>query len=310
MSAAPHITLLTAPDWSDYELLDSGGGQKLERYGSYTFVRPEHQAVWRPALPAERWQAAHAIFQPGSGESGGQWQFNKRIPPEWQMNYKGLRFHAHASSSRHMGVFPEQAAHWDWMEARISKAARGRAPGGRDAGQPVKVLNLFGYTGMATLAAARAGASRTHVDAAKKAISQGRANQALSGLEERPIRWLVDDAFKFVQREVRRGSQYDGLVLDPPKFGRGPQGQVWELFESLPALLADCRTLLVRKPLFVVITAYAIRASALSVYYALEEMLRGLGGELEAGELALVERSAGRLLSTAIYARWSRDDRE
>ena len=145
-------------------------------------------------------------------------------------------------------------------------------------------------------------------DQVREWISQGRANQALSGLEERPIRWLVDDAFKFVQREVRRGSQYDGLVLDPPKFGRGPQGQVWELFESLPALLADCRALLVRKPLFVVITAYAIRASALSVYYALEEMLRGLGGELEAGELALVERSAGRLLSTAIYARWKAED--
>ena len=290
---APPITLLAAPEWDDYELLDSGGGAKLERYGPYTFARPEHQAVWRPALPKERWQAAHAVFEPSGGESGGQWKFNRPVEPSWMMNYKGLRFRAHASASRHMGVFPEQAAHWDWMDGLI-----------RQAGRPVQVLNLFGYTGLATLAAARAGASLTHVDAAKKAIVIGRENQTLSRLEDRPIRWLVDDAFKFVRREVRRGSQYDGIILDPPKFGRGPQGQVWELFESLPALLDDCRAILSRQPLFVVITAYAIRASALSVYYALAEMLNGLGGELTTGEMTLTERSAGRTLSTAIYARW------
>jgi 23S rRNA (cytosine1962-C5)-methyltransferase len=291
--SAPQLDLLTSPDWVDYELLDSGGGARLERYGPYTFVRPEHQAIWQPALPSKDWQAAHAVFQTTSEESGGRWQFNKPVEPSWMMQYKGLKFQAQASASRHMGVFPEQAAHWDWLGELI-----------RSAGRPVNVLCLFGYTGLATLAAAQAGAKVTHVDASKKAISTARQNQSLSGLEDRPIRWLVDDVEKFVRREVRRGSQYDGLILDPPKFGRGPEGQVWEFFKALPELLRDCRRLLSQKPLFIVITAYAIRASALSLYYPLGEMFAGLGGRLSAGELALVERSAGRLLSTAIFARW------
>jgi 23S rRNA (cytosine1962-C5)-methyltransferase len=296
---APQLELLRSPDWEDYELLDSGNGKKLERYGPYTFERPEHQAVWRPALPEKVWRAADAVFEPSGGESGGDWRFNRRLDSSWQMSYKGLRFLAHASGSRHMGVFPEQAAHWDWIETVIKQAVE------REPDQTINVLNLFGYTGLATLAAARAGGHLTHVDASKKAIVQARRNQSLSSLEERPIRWLVDDAFKFVQREVRRGNRYEAILLDPPKFGRGPKGQVWELFESLPHLLDGCRELLSERALFVVITAYAIRASALTVYYALDELLRGREGFLSAGELALVERSAGRLLSTAIYARWS-----
>jgi 23S rRNA (cytosine1962-C5)-methyltransferase len=289
----PQLLLLASPDWEDYELLDSGAGSKLERYGPYTFVRPEHQAVWKPALPQADWQNAHAVFQTTSEESGGRWQFNRSVQSSWAMQYKGLKFRAHATHSRHMGVFPEQAAQWDWIAERIQAAQR-----------PVQVLNLFGYTGLATLAAAQAGAKVTHVDASKKSISIARQNQALSGLEDRPIRWLVDDAYKFVRREVRRHSTYDGIVLDPPKFGRGPGGQVWEFFVALPKLLDECRLLLSRKPIFVVLTAYAIRASSLSVYYALQEMVAGLGGKLDTGELVLIERSAGRILSTAIFARW------
>ncbi len=290
----PELRLLASTDWKDYELLDSGGGLKLERYGAYTFVRPEAQAIWQPSLPEKQWRAAHAVFQPTGEESGGRWQFNRPVDSPWEMTYKGLRFKAHAAGSRHMGVFPEQAAHWDWMADKILSA-----------GREVRVLNLFGYTGLATLAAAQAGAQVTHVDASKKAITIARENQALSGLEDRPVRWLVDDVEKFVRREVRRNSQYEGLVLDPPKFGRGPSGQVWEFFAALPALLAECRKLLSRRPLFVVLTAYAIRASSLSVYYALDETLSGLGGSLEAGELVLVEQSAGRHVSTAIFARWA-----
>jgi 23S rRNA (cytosine1962-C5)-methyltransferase len=216
------------------------------------------------------------------------------------MRYKGLRFLAFTANSRHMGVFPEQAAHWDWASAQISKRQA-------NSSGPFRVLNLFGYTGLATLAAAQAGAQVTHIDASKKSILLARENQALSNLGECPIRWLVDDAFKFVRREVRRGSQYEGIILDPPKFGRGPQGQVWELFESLPELLQNCRMLLSPQPGFVVLTAYAIRASALSVYYAMQEMVSGLGGSLETGEMVLVEKSANRLLSTAIFARWASD---
>jgi 23S rRNA (cytosine1962-C5)-methyltransferase len=301
-ASPPKLTLLTSPDWEDYELLDSGYGAKLERYGAYTFVRPEHQAVWRRALPEERWQAAHATFRPTGEESGGQWEFHRPVKTPWKMSYKGLSFLAFTANSRHMGVFPEQAAQWDWMVEKIkAHGSRSRAP--------ARVLNLFGYTGLATLAAARAGAQVVHVDASKKSMLLARENQAQCGLGDRPIRWLVDDAFKFVRREVRRGSQYEGIVLDPPKFGRGPQGQVWELFESLPELLQNCRALLSPKPAFVILTAYAIRASALSAYYALQDMTEGLTGESETGELALVERSAGRLLSTAIYARWSTTER-
>jgi 23S rRNA (cytosine1962-C5)-methyltransferase len=288
------LVLVNSPGWVDYELLDSGGGSKLERYGPYTFVRPEPQAIWRPTLPASTWQRADAVFQATNEESGGHWKFNRRIDTTWIMQYKKLRFQAQASPSRHMGVFPEQAVHWDWLQDQIQAA-----------GRPLRVLNLFGYTGLASLAAAQAGAEVTHVDASKKAIQWARTNQALSGLEERPIRWLVDDAEKFVQREVRRGSKYQGLILDPPKFGRGPAGQVWEFFESLPGLLHNLRAILDAKPVFVLLTAYAIRASALSLHYALQEMLSELPGEIVSGELTLSERSASRIISLAIFSRWS-----
>jgi 23S rRNA (cytosine1962-C5)-methyltransferase len=293
---APDIQLLASTDWKDYELLDSGAGAKLERYGPYTFVRPEAQAIWSRALPATRWEAAQAVFVPTGEESGGRWQFNTTIPRNWQMQYKGLKFQAQASQSRHMGVFPEQAAHWDWITNCIQPAHR-----------KVSVLNLFGYTGLATLAAAQAGAQVTHVDASKKAISMARENLELSGLGDRHVRWLVDDVEKFVRRDVRRGAQYDAIILDPPKFGRGPSGQVWEFFNSLPGLLQDCQKLLSRHPLFIVLTAYAIRASALSIYYPLAELVHGLGGQLDTGELVLVEGSAARVLSMAIFARWWAD---
>jgi 23S rRNA (cytosine1962-C5)-methyltransferase len=292
----PSLVLLDSPDWTDYELLDSGGGKKLERYGPYRFVRPEHQAIWKPALSEKNWQQADAAFLSTGEESGGHWKFNRPIEQAWTMRYKELRFQAQANPSRHLGVFPEQAAHWDWIQEQIHAADR-----------PARVLNLFGYTGLATLAAAQAGAQVTHVDASKKAIEWARANQALSALNNRPIRWLVDDAEKFVRREVRRGSRYDAIILDPPKFGRGPAGQVWEFFESLPELLDNCRMILSDRPLFVLMTAYAIRASALSIHYALAEALGKVPGKLTTGELVLREHSAGRLLSLAIFSRWQAD---
>lgn len=291
---SPQIDLLSAEGWKDYELLDSGDGVKLERFGSYIFIRPEHQAVWKPALPAARWDSAHAEFRAEAAEeTGGRWVVRKTVPDSWEMHHRELRFKAHFTSSRHLGVFPEQAAQWDWIADQI-----------RLADHPIRVLNLFGYTGLASLAAAQAGAEVTHVDAAKKSIGWARENLELSGLERRPVRWILDDALKFVQREARRQSLYDGIILDPPKFGRGPKGEVWEVFEMLPTLLDACRAILAPKPLFVVITAYAIRASALSLYYSLSEKLVDLGGSLECGELVSVERSARRVLSQAIFARW------
>jgi 23S rRNA (cytosine1962-C5)-methyltransferase len=290
----PGLVLLESPNWIDYELIDSGEGEKLERYGSYTFRRPEHQAVWKHALPPMRWQEADAVFQTTGEESGGYWKFNHPIAKEWDMQYKDLRFRAQAGQNRHLGVFPEQACHWDWMAKKISLHNK-----------PVRVLNLFGYTGLASLAAAQAGAQVTHVDASKKSVEWARLNQELSGLTSKPIRWLVDDADKFVRREMRRNSRYEGLILDPPKFGRGPSGQVWEFFESLPELMQNCRSILSEQPLFVLLTAYAIRASALSLHNMMLETFSGLEGNTESGELVLLEKSAGRRLSMAIFSRWS-----
>jgi 23S rRNA (cytosine1962-C5)-methyltransferase len=294
LGSDPTLALLESPGWEEYELLDSGMGAKLERFGSFTFIRPEHQAMWKPALAEKHWKSADAVFQASSEESGGNWIFNRTIPASWPMQYKGLRFMAHASNSRHLGVFPEQASHWDWIGTKI-----------QDARKPVRVLNLFGYTGLASLAAAKAGASVTHVDASKKSVIWAKENQRLSGLEQRPVRWIVEDAMKFIHREARRGSIYDGLILDPPKFGRGPKGEVWEVFTLLPDLLKACRSVLAPEPLFLIITAYAIRASALSLYYAVEEVMADASGSTSAGELVIKEKSGDRLLSAAIFVRWS-----
>ena len=294
MVQRPELLLLESPEWVDYEFIDSGNGSKLERFGPYTFIRPEHQAVWEPAFPVEQWKSAQGEFHATSEEGGGHWECSRSVEPTWKMRYKNLRFLARTSNSRHVGVFPEQANHWDWIASQVKLVKI-----------PMRVLNLFGYTGLATLAAAEAGAQVTHVDASKKSISWARENQNLSGLDGKPIRWIIDDALKFVQREARRKSTYDGLILDPPKFGRGPKGEVWEVFEMLPALLKACRSILAPEPRFLVITAYAIRASALSLYYAVDEMMAANPGSLAAGELVVREKSKGRLLSTAIFVRWS-----
>jgi len=289
----PQLVLLTSPDWKDYQLLDSGDGKRLEQFGPYILLRPDPEAVWAPALPSRAWENVHARFIPAPEENGGHWEWRQSDPGRWRMEYKGLRFWVQTTASRHLGVFPEQAAQWDWTAAQI-----------RAAGRPLQVLNLFGYTGLASLAAAQAGARVTHVDASRKVVSWANENQSLSGLQDRSIRWIVDDALKFVRRDARRGMAYDGIILDPPKFGRGPKGEVWEFYKLLPELLAACREILAPKPSFLVLTAYAVKASAVTLYNAVEEMMRGKGGAIQAGEVTLQDQSAGRLLSTAIFARW------
>jgi 23S rRNA (cytosine1962-C5)-methyltransferase len=310
------IQLLSSTHWKDYELLDSGDGQKLERFGSFTFIRPEVQALWTRRLPATSWDSAHGIFQPSGEESGGHWAFKKKVPEQWEMKYPlaslappitenkngvmqgELRFSVMTTPGRHLGVFPECAAHWDWMAELIKNKKR-------EIKSEIQVLNLFGYTGLASIACAAAGAKVTHVDASKKSVSWARANQVLSGLSEKPIRWIVDDAMKFVEREARRGVKYDGILLDPPKFGRGPKGEVWEVYKSLPGLLQACRALLSERPLFLVLTVYAVKLPAIHAYIALEETMNGHAGKLECGELVTQEKDAGRLLSQAVYARWN-----
>jgi len=294
LSNMPTIELLSTSDWKDYELVDSGNSVKLERYGPYLFIRPEYQAVWKPALSTKEWEKADAIFQPTSDESGGKWQYRRQIEPQWEMHYKDLSFVARTSNSRHLGVFPEQATHWDWIREQVSMHPK-----------PANVLNLFGYTGIASLAAVKAGANVTHLDASKKTVLYAKENQLRSGLSEKPIRWIIDDAVKFVMRESRRGVQYDGIIMDPPKFGRGPKGEVWEFFKMLPYLLQEIRPVLASRPLFLVITAYAIRASALSLHFSIQDMMSSFKGTLSSGELVIHEKSAGRILSMAITTRWS-----
>src|SRR4051794_30280956 len=291
----PSLQFLTPAQWRDYEFIDSGGGSKLERFGPYRFVRPEPQAFWSRSRPERDWAAADGLFVPGNDEESGGWEFTQPVAPRWEMKYGPVRFHAQATAFRHMGVFPEQAAHWDWATDLIRRGSR-----------RVHVLNLFGYTGLFSLAAAANGATVTHVDASKKILAWARENQELSNLADKPIRWLLDDAVKFVRREVRRGSRYEGIIIDPPKFGRGPKNEVWKLDESLPGLLADCGKLLSDRPLFVLLSCYAIRASALSLYFALQVMIGDRGGSLTAGEVGVRESSPGeRALSLALFARWS-----
>jgi len=288
-------SVLVADDWQDYALLDSGAGRKLERYGSIVVDRPDPQAFWPKALPAQNWQSAHAAFAGGDEEESGRWRHDKKIPDSWPMQWDGIKLNARLAAFRHLGVFPEHSVHWRWAQDAIQGAEK------------PQVLNLFGYTGMASLALAKAGAHVTHVDASKKSIGWGRENQALSGLDSAPIRWICDDAMAFVRRELRRGRTYHGIILDPPKHGRGPNGEVFELWEALPELLESCARLLDPKARFLIATVYAVRASFLAVHQGLDAALTTANapkGVIESGEMTLLEQSAGRLLPTAIFARW------
>lgn len=288
---APEPLILAGEGWPDYGLLDSGRGRKLERYGPYRFVRPEPQALWTPRLAD--WDA-HGEFVPGSDEDGGgRWRFDKPVPREgWELGWGDVRFTAQCTPFRHLGFFPDMAPVWQWMGGQF-----------RGAGE-ASTLNLFGYTGVGTLALSAQG-SVTHVDASKKSVAQARANAALSGMDQRPIRWIVDDAAKFAAREVRRGKRYDGIILDPPKFGRGPEGEVWRLEEHLPGLVADCRRLLDADSRFLFLTVYAVRMSSLAIAGLVAELFADLPGTVEHGELAVREEGeGGRLLPTAIFARW------
>jgi 23S rRNA (cytosine1962-C5)-methyltransferase len=290
----PIINLLAPEAWQDYELLDTGESQALERFGPYTLIRPEPQAIWVKGLPKKRWDTADATMIPTGGEHGGYWEYQRDIKQPWLINYQGLKCEIRLSKSRHIGVFPEQASQWDWIEAQIKQSIR-----------PMRVINLFGYTGMATAAAARAGAEVTHVDASKHAVAWASRNLELSGLGSAPVRWLVEDARKYLIREAKRKSYYDGVILDPPKFGRGPSGKVWDYFEDITDLLKLVRNILKPDAKFICLTSYAIQASALVPHQALQETIAGFGGDVSSGELVTVDKSQGHILSHSLYTRWS-----
>lgn len=293
------VILETSPS-EDYALLDSGNSLKLEQYGPYRIIRPEAQAIWQPAWPQSEWDKADAIFTGNTDEEGmGRWHFPKQqLGETWPMALQDVRFFGRFTSFRHVGVFPEQAAHWAFMAQQVRDARK------KQINRSVRVLNLFGYTGVASLIAAHAGAEVTHVDASKKAINWARENQALAGLEDKPIRWICEDATKFVAREERRGNTYDIILLDPPAYGRGPNGEVWQLFDNLPQMVDMCRAILSSDALSVVLTAYSIRASFFAIHELMRDRFTGRGGVIESGELILRERSAERALSTSMFSRW------
>ena len=283
--------LMVGEGWDAYRLLDSGHGRKFEAYGDYRFIRPEPQALWSPKLA--EWDA-HGEFVPGSDEDGGgRWQFARDVPEDgWQLGWgEDVRVTAQCTPFRHLGFFPDMAPVWTWMGERLQGCTE------------AETMNLFGYTGVGTQALSRYGRV-THVDASKKSVAQARANAALSGLKNRPIRWLVEDAMKYTAREVRRGRRYDGIILDPPKFGRGPDGEVWRLERGLSDLVRDCRRLLHDDSRFLFLTVYAVRMSSVALGGLLDEIFAGLPGTIEHGDLA-VQEEGGRLLPTAIFARWS-----
>ncbi len=314
-SAPARLGVIEMTGFADYALLDSGAGRKLERFGRIVVDRPEPQALWQPCLPRSGWAAAHAVFSAsGEDDEKGRWRVDKPVPESWPVRLQCGGIDAVTMLCRlqglwHLGLFPEQHPHWAWMLERIA-ALRARAAAG---GEPPRVLNLFGYTGAATLLAAAAGAHVTHVDASKKSVAWGRDNQASSKLNDKPVRWIVDDAAKFVARDVRRGKAYDIILVDPPKFGRGPDGETWDLFTDLPGLLDNCAKLLAPSGASLVLTVYAIRASALAFgQLAAEKLPRGAA--IETGELAIREqpatggnggRAGPRLVPTSLYVRWT-----
>lgn len=285
--------LMVGEGWEGgYRLLDSGHGRKLEQFGPHAFIRPEPQAMWSPRQ--DNWDAA-GEFIPGSDEDGGgRWQLATDLPEQgWPVSWNEVNFTAQPTPFRHLQFFPDMAPVWDWMRAQL------------DGMTEAETMNLFGYTGVGSLALSRHGRV-THVDASKKSVAQARENAALSGMEDKPIRWLVDDAAKFAAREVRRGNRYDGIILDPPKFGRGPKNETWRLEENLPALLADCRQLLDADSKFLFLTVYAVRMSSLALAGLVDELFSDMPGTIEHGDLAVHEVGEdSRLLPTAIFARWS-----
>ncbi len=296
MPLAPEFTTLVSEPRPDYTLIDSGNGRKLESYGNRRFIRPEPQAMWEPATTD--WKA-DGEFVPGSDEDGGgRWYYDKPVPAEgWPLKWNDeVSFTASCTPFRHLGFFPDMDPVWRWMRGQIDGVAEPNC------------MNLFGYTGVGTLALSAAGAQMVHVDASKKSVAQARENAALSGMSDRPIRWIVDDAAKFVAREVRRERRYDGILLDPPKYGRGPDGEVWRLEEDLPGLIANCRQLLDANSRFLFLTVYAVRMSAIALGNLLQAHFADLPGKVEFGELAVREQARGLLLPTAIFARWSQQD--
>ena len=287
------IKIFETLGWEDYELLDTGEGEKLERFGKYTFVRPYEDAVWPKSLPSNVWNKAEGRFVTSKEAKKSGWDFTKKIDKNFILEYKDIKWNSTPTPFRHLGFFPEQRVHWDFIYENISKANR-----------PIKFLNLFGYTGVASLFALKAGADVTHLDASKQSLNLAKENQKISGLENFPMRLILDDAVKFLEREIKRGNKYDCVIMDPPKFGRGSKGEVWKIESGLPQLLALVRKVVSDRPLFIILTSYANDTSSLSLGYALKDAMKGLEGAVTQGEICIQEKSTEKDISLARSAVW------
>lgn len=283
-----------ANQWKDYEVIDTSKGQKLERWGDYQLVRPDPQVIWDTERKLSGWKKPNARYH-RSSKGGGEWEFID-LPEQWSIQYRELTFQLKPFSFKHTGLFPEQAVNWDWFSKKI-----------REANRPIKVLNLFAYTGGATLAAAAAGASVTHVDASKGMVTWAKENAKSSGLEDKPIRWLVDDCGKFVEREIRRGNHYDGIIMDPPSYGRGPKGEIWKIEDAVYPLVKNCAKLLSDNPLFFLINSYTTGlAPAVLTYMLGLEVEKKFGGKVSSDEIGLPVSSTGLVLPCGASGRWEK----
>jgi len=303
------IKIFCSEDWSldstykeeGYELLDTGGGEKLERFGQYVFIRPYEDAVWKKTLLEKEWGKADGKFWSSKEGAKSGWKMSRsnldnKVEKRWGMSYKGIKFVASPTPFRHLGFFPEQASHWDFIETHLRQGFGGQ--------EKIKFLNLFGYTGVASLFALRAGAEVTHVDASRQTLDLVKENQKMSGMDKMPMRIICDDVLKFLEREIKRGNKYDAVIMDPPKFGRGPKGETWRIEKDLLKLLERVGKVLTNKPLFVILTSYAINSSSLSLGYALENALSEIEGQVSSGELCVLEKSNNRVVSLANTAIW------
>mgnify|MGYP000352307312 FL=1 len=284
-----------ANQWKDYEVIDTSTGEKLERWGDYILVRPDPQVIWNTPKNNAGWRKKNGHYH-RSVKGGGEWEF-WNLPEEWSIHYKELTFHLKPFSFKHTGLFPEQAVNWDWFSELI-----------RNAGRPIKVLNLFAYTGGATLSAAKAGANVTHVDASKSMVAWAKENAAASGLKDAPIRWLVDDCVKFVEREIRRGNQYDAIIMDPPSYGRGPKGEIWKIEESIYPFIELTTQILTDKPLFYLVNSYTTGLQPAVLTYMIQTALvPRFGGVVESSEIGLPVSSNGLVLPCGASGRWTQN---
>ncbi len=287
-----------ADGWKDYEVIDTSKGEKLERWGEYRLVRPDPQVIWDTKRNEKEWRRKNGHYH-RSKKGGGEWEFFD-LPKKWKIHYRDLTFWLQPFSFKHTGLFPEQAVNWDWFSSIIKKEV--------EKGKEVKVLNLFAYTGGATLAAAAAGAKVTHVDASKGMVNWAKENAAASGLSDAPIRWLVDDCVKFVEREIRRGNHYDAIIMDPPSYGRGPKGEIWKIEESIYPFLQLCTNILTEKPLFFLVNSYTTGLQPAVLTYMMSTVLKPFGGQVMAEEIGLPVTSNGLVLPCGASGRWSRKE--